>query len=196
MRLGSEDLRHWLVPAVIALVAVVLQWVIGPEWLRLDREQAWSEPWRLFAAHFVHLGWVHLGLNLTGLLLLWLLLGDMLRPLWWVAGIAFMAVGVSLALLWCSPAVGWYVGFSGVLHGLFVAGAIANLRHLPGLAVPILVVLSLKLLVERIWQGGFRITELIGGNVIVDAHLYGALLGLCVGGLSLVASSRTLSLRR
>ena len=190
MRLGAQHLRHWSVPLAIALLAVILQWAGGQEWLRLEREQAWAEPWRLFGAHFVHLGWNHLGLNVAGLVLLWLLLGDTVRPLGWVLGVVAMALGVSVGLLCCSPAVGWYVGFSGVLHGMFAAGAVANLRRLTPLALAILGVLLVKLLAEQIGVGDPLTAELIGGAVIVDAHLYGVLLGLVYGVVLLVLSSR------
>lgn len=181
MPLGAEHLRHWSLPLAIALLAVTLQSIGGQEWLRLEREQAWAEPWRLFGAHFVHLGWNHLGLNLAGLVLLWLLLGDTLRPLGWALGVVVLALGVSIGLLCCSPAVGWYVGFSGVLHGLFAAAAVVSLRRLTPLALAILVVLVVKLLAEQLGAGDPLTAELIGGAVIVDAHLYGVLLGLGYG---------------
>ena len=181
MPLGAEHLRHWSLPLAIALLAVTLQSIGGQEWLRLEREQAWAEPWRLFGAHFVHLGWNHLGLNLAGLVLLWLLLGDTLRPLGWALGVVVLALGVSIGLLCCSPAVGWYVGFSGVLHGLFAAAAVVSLRRLTPLALAILVVLVVKLLAEQLGAGDPLTADLIGGAVIVDAHLYGVLLGLGYG---------------
>jgi rhomboid family GlyGly-CTERM serine protease len=196
MPLGAEHLRHWSVPFVIALLAVILQWTGGQEWLRLEREQAWAEPWRLFGAHFVHLGWNHLGLNLAGLVLLWLLLGDTLRPIGWALGVVVLALGVSIGLLCCSPTVGWYVGFSGVLHGLFAAGAVASLRRLTPLALAILVVLLAKLVVERTGEGDPLTAEMIGGAVIVDAHLYGVLLGLGYGAFLLMVMSRAATDRR
>jgi hypothetical protein len=92
-----------------------------------------------------------------------------------------LALGVSVGLLCCSPAVGWYVGFSGVLHGLFAAGAVANLRRMPPLALAVLGILFVKLAFERISDGDPLTTELIGGAVIGDSHLYGVLLGLGYG---------------
>lgn len=195
MGIGGQPLRQWSVPLVVALLASILQWMVGPEWLRLDRELAWIEPWRLLGAHFVHLGWVHLGLNLAGLVLLWLLLGDTLRPLPWASGVVVLALGVSAGLLCCSPTVGWYVGFSGVLHGLFAAGAVANLRRLTPLALGILGVLFGKLMVERMGAGDPLTAALIGGAVIVDAHLHGVLLGLGYGAFLLVAVSRSAATR-
>ena len=184
MSRGIWGLRGWTVPLLIVFVAVILQITAGPHLLRLESSLAFAEPWRLLSAHFVHLGWVHLWLNLAGLALLWLLLGDTLKSLWWGSGVFVLAFGVSLALLICSPAVEWYVGFSGVLHGLFVAGAIANLSRMTPLALSILAVLFVKLIVEWIaWED--PVTEgLIGAAVIVDAHVYGVLLGAGYGALS------------
>lgn len=169
---------------MIALVAVILQVTAEPRSLRLESSLAFAEPWRLLSAHFVHLGWIHLWLNLGGLALLWLLLGDTLKPLWWASGVFVLAFGVSLALLGCSPSVGWYVGFSGVLHGLFVAGAIANLSRLTPLALSILALLLGKLVVEWAAEGDPITSGLIGGAVIADAHLYGVSLGAGYGVLS------------
>lgn len=184
---GAGYLRNWLVPLTITLLSVMLQWIGGPEWLRLERDPVWDEPWRLLGAHFVHLGWTHLGLNLAGLLLLWLLFGDTLRPLRWSAGVTILALGVSLGLLCCSPAVGWYVGFSGVLHGLFAAGAVANLRHQTLLALSVLGALFVKVVFEQMGKGDPVTAGLIGGAVIVDAHLYGVLLGLGYGSVLLLS---------
>ena len=190
MPIHARHLRRWSVPIVVALLAVVLQWAAGFEWLRLERGLAWIEPWRLFGAHFVHLGWTHLWLNLTGLAVLWLLLGDTLRPLAWGAAVVILAFGVSVVLLSCSPTVGWYVGFSGVLHGLFAAGAVANVFRETRLALVLLAGLLLKLVIERVGQDDLTTASLIGGTVIVDSHLYGVLVGLSYGAVLLVISSR------
>lgn len=191
MHSAGRILRPWALPIVVALVAVTLQVTNGSEWLRLERGTALAEPWRLLGAHFVHLGWVHLWMNLAGLAVLWMLLGDTIRPALWASGVLFIALGVSLGLLCCSPAVTWYVGLSGVLHGLFVAGAVANIRRLPALGAVLLIALTGKLVLEQ-GAGGDSLTQgLIGDAVIVDAHLYGAVAGVCYGVLLLAVASRS-----
>ncbi|TVP84624.1 MAG: rhombosortase [Thioalkalivibrio sp.] len=195
MHRDGRDLWQWSLPIGIALLAVILQWSAGAEWLRLDREHILSEPWRLLGAHFVHLGWAHLGLNLAGLALLWALLGDTLRPLWWASGVVIVALGVSLGLLYGSPAVGWYVGFSGVLHGLFAAGAVANLRRMTTLALAVLAILFVKLAAEWMGEGDPLAAAWIGGAVIVDAHLYGVIAGLVYGAILLAFFARSSSVR-
>ncbi len=190
MQSAGSVIRQWALPIVVALVALILQVTNGSDWLRLERGTALVEPWRLFGAHFVHLGWIHLGMNLAGLAVLWLLVGDAIRPALWASGVLFIALGVSLGLLCCSPAVTWYVGFSGVLHGLFAAGAVAGIRRLPALGSIVLIALTVKVVLEQLGGEEALTQGLIGGAVIVDAHLYGAVAGVCYGGLLLVLSSR------
>ena len=70
-----------------------------------------------------------------------------------------------------SPEVIWYVGLSGILHGLLAA--IAWQRY------PILLVLLMvKLGLEQLYGGLPATANLTGGAVIVDAHLYGAVIGI------------------
>jgi rhomboid family GlyGly-CTERM serine protease len=196
MQSAGRVIRQWALPIAVALVALILQAMNGFEWMRLERDTALVEPWRLFGAHFVHLGWIHLWMNLAGLAVLWLLLGDTIRPALWASGVLFIALAVSLGLLCCSPAVTWYVGFSGVLHGLFAAGAVANIRRLPALGSALVVGLTAKLVLERVAGDDTLTQRLIGDAVIVDAHLYGAVAGVCYGVLLLVMSSRSSRDRR
>ncbi|HRP88091.1 MAG TPA: hypothetical protein PLS34_11320, partial [Gammaproteobacteria bacterium] len=91
---------------------------------------------------------------------------------------------VDAGLLLFSPAVHWYAGFSGVLHGLLAAGAIVGLGRTPAMAGLLLGGLVLKLVLEQLGLGTTGTAQLIGASVVVDAHLYGALAG-GVGALSL-----------
>jgi rhomboid family GlyGly-CTERM serine protease len=196
MHSAGRIIRPWALPIVVALVALILQMTNGSEWLRLERGSALVEPWRLLGAHFVHLGWIHLWMNLAGLAVLWMLLGDTIRPALWASGVLFIALGVSLGLLCCSPTVTWYVGFSGVLHGLFAAGAVANIRRLPALGSALVIALTAKLILEQVGEGDTLTQGLIGDAVIVDAHLYGAVAGVCYGVFLLVMSSGSTGDRR
>lgn len=151
--------------------------------LRLERTLALSEPWRLITAHLVHLGWTHLLMNLAGLAIIWGLLAPAMSTRQWAVIMIASALGVSLGLLLFSPQVAWYVGLSGLLHGLLAAGALAGLRQQRGMCVLILAFLTLKLALEQLVGGDAVTARLISGTVIVDAHLYGVLAGLVCGGL-------------
>jgi len=180
-RFGSPAAQRWalLIACVVLLGLLQLAMPETGAWLRYQRSQVYDgEIWRLFAAHLVHLGWRHWALNSAGLALVFALYWRWLswgRFLIWV-GASMLGVGVGLWVF--SPQVLWYVGLSGVLHGLLVAGAVFELHAGRRDGALILVLVALKLGWEQI-QGALPGAELAtGGPVVVDAHLYGALAGL------------------
>lgn len=172
----------WAMPLAIAALAVLLQAAGGAEAWRLERALVATEPWRFATGHFVHLGWSHLALNLAGLGIVWALFGRALSIREWLATMLVCAAGVSLGLLGFSRGLEWYVGLSGMLHGLLAAAALRQWLLQPDLATAMLLLgLAAKLGWEQ-WAGGDPGTaRLIGGAVAVDAHLYGALTGAALG---------------
>lgn len=174
-------MRAWLWPGAIALVAILLQASGGLEAFRWERSLAASEPWRLVSGQLVHLGWVHLGLNLAALGLAWGWFGATLGGRGGVAASLASGAAVMLGLTFATPGLQWYAGLSGVLHGLVAAGALAGLRRRPGLALAVLALLAAKLAAEMLGQGSAGTARLIGGPVVVAAHLYGALGGAAFG---------------
>ena len=120
---------RWYWPAAVAAACVLL--ALGGdaarEALRWERAALAAEPWRILTGHLLHLDGNHLSLNLAGFAALWALVGDTWRARAWTAGALFIACTIGLGLL-ASPALQWYVGLSGVLHGLLAMGAI-GLRH-------------------------------------------------------------------
>jgi rhomboid family GlyGly-CTERM serine protease len=182
--------RHWALPLAVTVVTLVLQGADLTPALRLERTQVLAEPWRLVTGHLVHLGWTHLFMNLAGLAVIWVLLGPMITHRQWAVAMLACGVGVSAGLLAFSPQVAWYVGFSGILHGLLAAGALVSLRTLPGMGVVLLSMLGIKIALEQWANGDLSTAALIGGAVIVDAHLYGALVGLACGIFLLLRTRR------
>ena len=147
-------------------------------WLRFEADaHTTGEWWRWLTAHIVHLGYTHAALNVAGLGLMFVLFAPLLSATDWVIGTGVSALIVSLGLVAFSPAIVWYVGLSGVLHGLFVLGVVAMSRSEPMVAIA----LALGLLAKLVWEqavGPVPGSELTaGGPVIVDAHLYGAIGG-------------------
>jgi len=178
--LSSRAARWWL-PGSITLAAAASQTADRVDGLRLERALALAEPWRLATGHLVHPAWTHLLLNIAGLAVLWVIVGDAIRPGAWLCVILACAAAVSLGLLVFSPAVAWYVGMSGILHGMLAAGAIASLGQRPALGAILLALLTGKLVLEWLATGESATSSLVGGAVITDAHLYGALAGLACG---------------
>ncbi len=152
-----------------------------------------GEYWRLVSGHFVHLNWRHAGLNMAGLMITVQLLPILNRPrVFWPSLLLAMGT-IDLGLLLGSPDLNWYVGFSGVLYGLIVAGAIAAFSTADRRAGLLLVLVGLKLLYDTCWGTPAATLAWIGGPVILAAHDYGALGGIVAGlmlrGLALHRSS-------
>lgn len=177
-----------LLPVLIAFIAILFA-LIGSDitlWLRFERNGILSgELWRLFTGHLAHLSWTHLATNLLGLALVWGLFGHHLPAKRWLHLMAFNALGISLLLLIVDPHILWYVGLSGVLHGMFLVGCLYDMRNGRWDSKLLLVLLIGKLLWEQLRDPSVEATTLfnqlvelfIGGAVIVDAHLFGALMG-------------------
>jgi len=144
--------------------------------LRYDRVAvAAGQWWRLFTAHLVHLNTRHLLFNLAGLLLLWLLFAREFRATRWLAIAACTMAVIDAGLWFGEPQVLWYVGASGVLHGLWSAGGWAQWRRRSLASTLPLILLLLKLLVEQ-WRGASMVVGAL--PVVLAAHVYGACGGL------------------
>jgi rhomboid family GlyGly-CTERM serine protease len=153
--------------------------------LRYERAAiAAGQWWRLLSCHLVHFDARHLALNLAGLGLLWWLFVADARPRDWLLVVLAAALAVGGGLYLLAPAVGWYLGLSGVLHGVWAAAALFAWRRWPLEALVTGALLAGKLVAER------TLGPLAGAvdaalPVIVAAHLYGAL-----GGLAAAAALR------
>lgn len=148
------------------------------EWLRYDRDEILhGQWWRVFTGNIVHLGWPHLLLNLAGLILVWLLFRPSLTTRSWVIVTAISSVAVGCGLLLFDPVLQWYVGLSGVLHGLFAAGVVSALYAGSRGDWLLLALFIAKIIWEQLEGSMPGSAEIAGGKVIVDAHLYGAIGG-------------------
>jgi rhomboid family GlyGly-CTERM serine protease len=182
-RPGASPGLAWPVPGSIVLVALALLpgGDAGREWLRFERTGiAAGEAWRLLTGHLVHLGVSHTLLNLAGLVLVWVLVGRAFSTRQWLWIMAGSVAAIDLGLWFGSPSLEWYVGLSGLLHGMLAAGIVAGLAARSGEAVVLAVVVSGKLAWEQ-FAGPLPGSEATsGGTVIVDAHLYGVIGGALV----------------
>lgn len=134
--------------------------------------------WLLLSGHFVHLNWMHWGLNMAGLAIVAFFFSPYGSVLQWLLVSAISAIFVGLGLFWLNPDVTTYVGLSGVLHGLFIFGALRETRFYPASGYALLVLLTAKLIWELMNGALPGSEELTSGRVITDAHFYGALGGL------------------
>jgi rhomboid family GlyGly-CTERM serine protease len=171
---------HWQVPAVITVFAISAAafGTAGIEILKYDRLAiADGEYWRLLSGHFSHLGPEHLMLNIAGLVLVWLLVGRQYTTPQWTFVTAFSLVIITLGFWYADPNLIWYVGLSGLLHGLLIAGAIHGIKSQTVESTIMLVAVASKLIYEQ-FVGPLPGSEATaGGAVITNAHLYGAIGG-------------------
>jgi rhomboid family GlyGly-CTERM serine protease len=157
--------------------------------LRYERAAvAGGEWWRLLTGNLVHYDLAHLGMNLTGLVLLWILYAGEapLRATFVMLAAAALAVGAGLYLE--APDVTWYLGLSGVLHGAWAGGAVARMRAAPAEGAIALALLGARLTLET-RTGSLAGMLGLGMPVLHEAHAYGAL-GGGVAALALAAAGR------
>ncbi|MCG8371014.1 MAG: rhombosortase [Proteobacteria bacterium] len=175
-----------LLAAAVAVAAIVLRLGGGEveEALAFDRAALeGGQLWRLVSGHFVHLGWSHLFLNLAGLALVTWLVGAAFGALRWLVVGLVTVVAIDAGFWWLNPQLDWYVGLSGLLHGLLAAGLLAGVvRRRDREAAILAVFVVAKLCWEQLLGPLPGSESTSGGRVIVDAHLYGAVGGV-LGGL-------------
>jgi rhomboid family GlyGly-CTERM serine protease len=184
----SANIQSWLLPIIVVVVSGALE--LGDdsarEWFRFDRDLIiGGQYWRLLTGHFVHLGLSHFALNAAGLLLVWYLVGNQLSTLQWllVGGASIAAIDLGFSLF--EPHLSWYVGLSGLLHGILAAGIVASWRRDRLTALLLAVLVVAKLAYEQI-AGPLPGSEASsGGSVVVVAHLYGAIGGAICAALLL-----------
>jgi rhomboid family GlyGly-CTERM serine protease len=144
--------------------------------LRYERTAlAHGELWRLLSAHWVHLSLRHTLVNIAGFALLWALFARDFSPRQWLVILAASVIAIDAGLWLLDSTVQWYVGSSGVLHGILAAGTLAHLRRREPEGWVLAAILAAKLIYEQ------RIGPLPfsgSGEVVVDAHLYGVIGGL------------------
>ena len=180
-RLSQVHAREWRAPLVLALVLVAFQVLGAPVWTTLRYERAAvcaGQVWRLATAHLTHVDTVHLAWNLAGLALVAWLFAREFGVREWILILTASTIAVDLGFLVFEPQLEWYVGFSGVLHGLMAAGLCAwLLRSRDGLTMLVAGLFALKLGWEH-FAGALPFTaSTLTVPVIHTAHTYGAVGG-------------------
>lgn len=187
-----EALRHWRMPLGLAALLALLQAASLERKLEYQRTAVLhGQVWRLLTGNLVHLGWSHLARDIAGLLLIWALFGRSMSERTWLCVLTVSALATGVGLLTLSPQVEWYVGISGVLFGMFCAGALLDARTHPLYAGALLLGM-IAVIAWTVHAGALPgETAGLGGQVIPQAHLYGALGGAAVVLLRGVLSAAT-----
>ena len=173
---GSRGLA--LAGVCLALLLPTLAGEPGRLWLRYDRAGlSAGQWWRLLSAHLVHLDVRHALLNCLGLVLMWVLFARDYSPRRWLAIVLGAMAAIDLGLWLADSTILWYVGSSGVLHGVMAAGVLAHLRAGERDGWILAGFLGVKLAYEH-WFGALPLSG--PDPVVVDAHLYGVVGGTAV----------------
>jgi rhomboid family GlyGly-CTERM serine protease len=177
-RSANCDARYGaaLLACLALLLALAATGESGREWLRYERGAlAKFQWWRLVSAHLVHLSWEHVLLNSAGLVLLWALFAREYSPRRWLWIVAAAVIAIDAGLWFFRPGVDWYLGSSGVLHGVLAAGAYGLYRRGESTGAVLLLLLIVKLVYEQQAGGSLFAADL---PLVPDAHVLGVLGGL------------------
>lgn len=176
--------RHYFLPLCIVILSTVLEFGGLTEALQYDRVAIiGGEYWRLLSGNLVHLGVNHLLLNSVGFLMVAALVWSYYSSAEWLVIFFVSSFAVSAGLFFLVPELRWYVGLSGVLHGLLLAGACVEVKRYPHTGWLLMLLVLGKLFYEQI-TGPMPGSELAaGGSVVVQSHLFGGVAGLLMGGL-------------
>jgi rhomboid family GlyGly-CTERM serine protease len=161
--------------------------------LRLRSSTLADHAWyRLVTGHLVHTNWTHLGMNAAALLITLLLFPFFGRPALIACCTLWNALFISLGILLLFPDIAWYVGFSGIVHGLLMTGAIVSFRQ-P--VARLLILLLLAKVAWEFWSGGDSLSvSMIEAPVVYESHLLGLVAGALAGlSLSLIRPGFLLS---
>ena len=177
---NSRSIPGWKFIAAMLAIMTVFQFLDIRDLRYQTNWWAAGEYWRGYTAHWVHANWWHFLLNAAGMILCMTLAS----PTWsirrWVAYHLYLALGISILFTLLNPELRWYVGYSGVLFGIYLLAAIDLYSRDKTIALLLGVAIVIKVVLEQ--SGDITVTsgKLIGIPVIIDAHLYGLLLGLSI----------------
>jgi len=168
----------WLA-VIIGLVCIVLHFTGMAETWHFDRQRFEDGGWHLLlTGNFVHLGQSHMWLNVGTLVLIWGLVWENFNAWQWALITLVSSLLVTVGLYLFDPDILHYYGFSGALHGMIIAGCIADIRNFPKLAIFVLCVVTAKLTYEQTFGAMPHSEAGAGGAVAVNSHLYGAIGGV------------------
>jgi|TARA_B110000238_G_C16086110_1_gene421663 rhomboid family GlyGly-CTERM serine protease len=137
-----------------------------------------GEYWRVFSAHFTHYSWIHCLSNIVGLFLLIGIFSHNQQRIRLLLAATVICIAISSGLILFSTQLDWYLGFSGVLIGLFAYASIKTSNENTVISTIILIVLSTYVVI-KLFEG-----ELISSITLANlkassyAHAYGFVAGV------------------
>jgi rhomboid family GlyGly-CTERM serine protease len=140
-----------------------------------------GEIWRFFTSHIFHTNGYHLLLNISAVVMLWALHGQFYNPRIYLLLLIISALTTSIGIHFFSLDIYRYVGLSGVLHGVFIWGALMDIKSKDKTGYILLVGVFIKILHKQFYGASEDVAQLISASVAINAHLWGALGGIIIG---------------
>jgi rhomboid family GlyGly-CTERM serine protease len=140
------------------------------------------EVWRLLSAHIIHFNFFHSAINLIAFWAILLVFYWNLPLKTLIVFLILCCLGVDAGLFLLGATNQEYIGFSGALHGLAIAGACNSRQHKLWRRAAFILIILFKVIAENFFitnSGG--ITNQQDFIVAADAHAYGAISGLMIG---------------
>ncbi len=137
------------------------------------------QPWRIFVSNYLHIGIIHIALNMWCLWSLGVLAEMVFEPWTYVLTYTACGIGGSIASLWRHP-TGLSAGASGAIFGL--AGALISALYLGSLPIPKEAVRStMKSLLT--FAGYNLFFGAVAAGIDNSAHIGGLITGLLLGAI-------------
>jgi rhomboid family GlyGly-CTERM serine protease len=141
--------------------------------LRLYTDHRFSSHyWGVITGHLLHYSWPHYALNVTGILLWASLFGRLKGWVYWFGITAFIMLCID-AGVFIKGEFSWYVGFSGVLHGLLAHGALIGTGIRNPLNRALLIALIAKVSAEHLGLLPDLSSSMTHIPTAYETHLYG-----------------------
>ena len=141
---------------------------------------AHGQVWRLMSGNLLHTNIWHLLMNLAGFWVIIFLYDIHFKRNPGNLMLLFVSLclleGIGLYLFY--PNLKAYVGLSGLLHGLFVFGAIMDIRKGYRSGYLLFIGVILKVAYEQYFGASDSITHLINARVATESHLVGLVSGI------------------
>lgn len=165
-----------ITPTMISLLIIAVAYSSQTqEALVLINGDLWSQIWRVFGTHLVHLNLMHAGFNILGLWLLTFLFKDLFTNRLLFNVMLFSALFATLVPVYIANDY-HFVGLSGVLHGVFTYATLRTLTIDKTRGVILLVLISSKLAYDLL-TAGQSVDWLNGAPVAYWCHIGGVLGG-------------------
>lgn len=181
---------RWVLALVLLMLAMVLLPETARQWLAFVTDEVrQGQWWRVWSGHWLHLNGWHWAMNSGALLLISWIFRDVLTlarlALWWL--LTPLLISVSFVLF--DAPIHYYVGLSGALYGLLVMCLLLGWRGNLMLHLLVLVVVAGRLLWEQTDSyDPLYLQPWIDGIVHVNAHAFGALAGVLLALLTMLAA--------